>query len=201
MRLLLTCLCRRSAARIGWKENWSWGIKNSRVNSLLSSRMSLPHDCCPMLYFDYISLRNPRAYSINRESKGDSLLFLLFIHSPEHKQYLILSLVNFVNSVPYRLRWLTFVWRCYLYFAFCLPAINGWPKQGGSAVLPDVGGNCGFNPPPVPDDSSILAAASHEAAEGRAPRDFISELKDDTTLCQSYKNAWRKLFKWWHNFC
>ncbi|KAE9584277.1 hypothetical protein Lalb_Chr00c24g0406761 (mitochondrion) [Lupinus albus] len=41
--------------------------------------MSLPHDCCPMLYFDYISLRNPRAYSINRESKGDSLLFLLFI--------------------------------------------------------------------------------------------------------------------------
>lgn len=28
-----------------------------------------------------------------------------------------------------------------------------------------------------------------EAAEGRAPGDFISDLKDDRTLCQSYKNA------------
>lgn len=58
-------------------------VEGSQVNSLLSSRMSLPHDCCPMLYFYYISLRNPRAYSINRESKGDSLRNtknLLFFH-------------------------------------------------------------------------------------------------------------------------
>lgn len=66
-----------------------------------------------------------------------------------------------------------------------------YPTLGGNGGLGGMNG--GFNPPPVPDNSSIFAAASHEAegpaSGGRAPRDFISELKEDTTLCRSYRNA------------
>lgn len=55
--------------------------------------------------------------------------------------------------------------------------------------------NGGFNPPPVPDNSPILAAASHEAgppeaeARGRAPRDLVSELRSDPYLCTTFRNA------------
>ena len=94
---------------------FSWGRKTSRGNSLLSSRMSLPHDCCPMLYFDYISLRNPRAYSIYRVSKGIHCSFyFIFPGTQTRFSFFIFALVNFVNSVPYRLRetFSIYSWRC-----------------------------------------------------------------------------------------
>ena len=84
-----------------------------------SSRMSLPHDCCPMLNFDYISLRNPRAYSINRESKGDSLLFLLFLPRNTNK---ILFFHWWILSIPFLtgfVDWLLFGYFIYLKIRHC----------------------------------------------------------------------------------
>ena len=66
-----------------------------------------------------------------------------------------------------------------------------YPTLEGSGALGGMNG--GFNPPPAPENSSVLAAASHEAApsdaEGRAPRDLVSELQNDPYLCTTYRNA------------
>lgn len=64
---------------------------------------------------------------------------------------------------------------------------------GGNGGLGGMNG--GFNPPPMPNNSPILAAASHEAgppeaeARGRAPRDLVSELRSDPYLCTTFRNA------------
>lgn len=68
-----------------------------------------------------------------------------------------------------------------------------YPTLGGNGGLGGMNG--GFNPPPVPENSPILAAASHEAgppeaeARGRAPRDLVSELRSDPYLCTTFRNA------------
>lgn len=64
---------------------------------------------------------------------------------------------------------------------------------GGNGGLGGMNG--GFNPPPVPDNSAFSAASndagpSETETEGRKrERDFISEIKNDKSLCQRYRNA------------